>query len=97
MLRYEVEEYFYSDVVPLLGDDIAVAKCLASTRDMDGEEGEELRGLMATWWPDSRREASQPYQRGRGKSKESSSFLHHGAWGVSSTSDALPCGCQMRK
>ncbi|KAL2867787.1 uncharacterized protein BJX67DRAFT_352262 [Aspergillus lucknowensis] len=48
MLSYEVEQYFYSDVVPLLGDDIAVAKCLASTRDMDGEEGEEeLVGLMA--------------------------------------------------
>ncbi|KAL2846418.1 hypothetical protein BJY01DRAFT_213350 [Aspergillus pseudoustus] len=55
MLSYEVEQYFYSDVVPLLGDDIAVAKCLASTRDMDGEEGvEELEGLMATVMVDLR-------------------------------------------
>ncbi|KAJ5622992.1 hypothetical protein N7490_011597 [Penicillium lividum] len=56
MLSYEVEQYFYSDVVPLLGDDIAVAKCLASTRDMDGKgEGEEeLRGLMATIMVDLR-------------------------------------------
>ncbi|KAL2853554.1 hypothetical protein BJX68DRAFT_233181 [Aspergillus pseudodeflectus] len=55
MLSYEVEQFFYSDVVPLLGDDIAVAKCLASTRDMDGEEGEEeLEGLMATIMVDLR-------------------------------------------
>lgn len=55
MLSYEVEQYFYSDVVPLLGDDIAVAKCLASTRDMDGEEAEEeLEGLMATVMTDLR-------------------------------------------
>ncbi|KAI9933610.1 hypothetical protein ASPWEDRAFT_185750 [Aspergillus wentii DTO 134E9] len=55
MLSYEVEQYFYNDVVPLLGDDIAVAKCLASTRDMDGEDGEEeLRGLMATVMVDLR-------------------------------------------
>jgi hypothetical protein len=55
MLSYEVEQYFYSDVVPLLGDEIAVAKCLASTRGMDGEEGEEeLEGLMATIMVDLR-------------------------------------------
>ncbi|KAL4875213.1 hypothetical protein BJY04DRAFT_224290 [Aspergillus karnatakaensis] len=48
MFSYEVEQYFYTDLVPLLGDDIAVAKCLASTRDMEGKEGEEeLQGLMA--------------------------------------------------
>jgi hypothetical protein len=55
MLSYEVEQYFYSDVVPLLGDEIAVAKCLASTRGMDDEEGgEELEGLMATIMVDLR-------------------------------------------
>lgn len=55
MLSYEVEQYFYSDVVPLLGDDVAVAKCLASTRGMDGEEGgDELNGLMATVMVDLR-------------------------------------------
>lgn len=55
MLSYEVEQYFYSDVVPLLGDDVAVAKCLASTRDMDNEKGaDELEGLMATIMTDLR-------------------------------------------
>ncbi|KAJ9206376.1 hypothetical protein DTO164E3_470 [Paecilomyces variotii] len=55
MLSYEVEQFFYSEVVPLLGDEIAVAKCLASTRGMDGKEGEEeLRGLMATIMVDLR-------------------------------------------
>ncbi|KAL3459096.1 hypothetical protein BJX64DRAFT_265277 [Aspergillus heterothallicus] len=55
MLSYEVEQCFYSDVVPLLGDDIGVARCLASTRDMDGEDGEEeLKGLMATVMVDLR-------------------------------------------
>lgn len=56
MLSYEVEQYFYSDVVPRLGDEVAVAKCLASTRGLRGEqEGEEeLRGLMATIMVDLR-------------------------------------------
>ncbi|KAJ5927605.1 hypothetical protein N7516_009378 [Penicillium verrucosum] len=49
MLSYEVEQYFYSEVVPRLGDDIGIAQCLASTRDMDDAEGSsELKGLMAT-------------------------------------------------
>jgi hypothetical protein len=49
MLSYEVEQTFYSDVVPLLGGEIAVAQCLASTRQMKGEKGEaELDGLLAT-------------------------------------------------
>ncbi|KAF5862164.1 hypothetical protein ETB97_012061 [Aspergillus alliaceus] len=52
ILSYEVEQYFYSDVVPLLGDDIAVAKCLVSTRDIDGVEG--LGDLMATVMVDLR-------------------------------------------
>ncbi|KAL7658000.1 hypothetical protein ACMYSQ_004141 [Aspergillus niger] len=55
MLSYEVEQYFYSDVVPRLGDDIAVANCLASTRDMRGKQcEEELRGMMATIMVDLR-------------------------------------------
>ncbi|RDW93982.1 uncharacterized protein DSM5745_01304 [Aspergillus mulundensis] len=55
MLSYEVEQYFYTHTVPLLGDDIAVAKCLASTRDMNGHEGEdELKGLIATVMVDLR-------------------------------------------
>ncbi|KAJ5670653.1 uncharacterized protein N7477_006016 [Penicillium maclennaniae] len=55
MLSYEVEQYFYSNVVPLLGDEIGVAKCLSSTRNMDGQPGEdELAGLMATIMVDLR-------------------------------------------
>jgi hypothetical protein len=49
MMSYEVEQHFYSYLVPLLDEDVGVAKCLASTRGMDGQEGEqELKGLMAT-------------------------------------------------
>ncbi|KAK2763660.1 pig-p domain-containing protein [Colletotrichum kahawae] len=49
MLSYEVEQYFYSEVAPKLGDDVAVAKCLASTRDMAGKpRADELEALMAT-------------------------------------------------
>lgn len=55
MLSYEVEQYFYSEIVPQLGDEIAIAKCLASTRDMDDAEGSsELKGLMATIMVDLR-------------------------------------------
>ncbi|KAJ5123003.1 hypothetical protein N7448_009100 [Penicillium atrosanguineum] len=55
MLSYEVEQCFYSDVVPLLGDEIGVAKCLASTRNMDGQPGaDEIEGLMATIMVDLR-------------------------------------------
>ncbi|KAL4956653.1 hypothetical protein BDW69DRAFT_158219 [Aspergillus filifer] len=55
MLSYEVEQYFYSDIVPQLGDDVAVAKCLASTRDIRRKEGEkELSGSMATIMVDLR-------------------------------------------
>jgi hypothetical protein len=76
MLSYEVEQYFYSDVVPLLGDDIAVAKCLASTRDMDGEEGEEeLEGLMATIMVDLRTQ----YPVAGGKRSVLSKVQVHGA------------------
>ncbi|RAK79996.1 uncharacterized protein BO72DRAFT_445801 [Aspergillus fijiensis CBS 313.89] len=55
MLSYEVEQCFYSEVVPRLGDEIGVAQCLASTRDMAGKPGEdELRRLMATVMVDLR-------------------------------------------
>ncbi|KAJ5772876.1 hypothetical protein N7457_007772 [Penicillium paradoxum] len=55
MLSYEVEQQFYSQVVPQLGDDIGIAKCIASTRDMHGQKGEdELAGLMATIMVDLR-------------------------------------------
>ncbi|KAF4509634.1 hypothetical protein G6O67_003782 [Ophiocordyceps sinensis] len=32
MLSYEVEQYFYDELAPRLGDQVAVARCLASTR-----------------------------------------------------------------
>jgi hypothetical protein len=55
MLSYEVEQYFYSEVVPQLGSDIGVANCLASTRDMNNAKGSsELTGLMATIMVDLR-------------------------------------------
>ncbi|KAJ5951658.1 uncharacterized protein N7479_010071 [Penicillium vulpinum] len=57
MLSYEVEQYFYSEVVPQLGSDIAIAKCVASTRDMGNATGSsELKGLMATIMIDLRPE-----------------------------------------
>ncbi|KAJ5334128.1 hypothetical protein MYU51_004573 [Penicillium brevicompactum] len=55
MLSYEVEQYFYSNVVPLLNDDIGIAKCLTATQGADGRKGEEkLDGLMATIMVDLR-------------------------------------------
>ncbi|KAJ5305816.1 hypothetical protein PENANT_c015G01316 [Penicillium antarcticum] len=49
MFSYEVEQHFYSHLVPLLGEDIGVARCLASTKGMEDQNGEqELKGLMAT-------------------------------------------------
>ncbi|CAM1509821.1 Fc.00g001560.m01.CDS01 [Cosmosporella sp. VM-42] len=55
MLSYDVEQYFYEEVVPLLGDDVAVATCLASTRRMEGQSNsEELRGLTAMVMTDLR-------------------------------------------
>lgn len=57
MLSYEVEQYFYSQVVPQLGSDTAIARCVASTRDMeDAADSSELKGLMATIMVDLRPE-----------------------------------------
>jgi hypothetical protein len=55
MFSYEVEQHFYSNFVPLLGDDIGIAKCLASTRGVAGRKGEEeLKDRMATIMVDLR-------------------------------------------
>lgn len=54
MLSYEVEQHFYSHVVPLLGDDIGVAKCVASTRDISGQKRAELGSVVATIMTDLR-------------------------------------------
>ncbi|KAI9044819.1 uncharacterized protein KD926_010991 [Aspergillus affinis] len=51
ILSYEVEQHFYSEVAPHLGDKAAVAQCLVSTRDVHDEE---LGGLMATIMADLR-------------------------------------------
>lgn len=55
MLSYEVEQIFYRDIAPSLGPDAAVARCLASTANIDGRpRAEELRGLTATLMTDLR-------------------------------------------
>lgn len=55
MFSYEAEQYFYTEAAHKLPDDIAVAKCLAATREMSGKEGEhELTGLIATVMTDLR-------------------------------------------
>ena len=55
MFSYEVEQYFYSELVPKL-DGIAVAGCLASTKDLKGDlpGAEHLDGLLATIMVDLR-------------------------------------------
>lgn len=55
MLSYEVEQHFYSHVVPLLGDEIGLAKCVVSTRDIPSQKcAEELGNLVATVMVDLR-------------------------------------------
>ncbi|KAL2752013.1 hypothetical protein ACRALDRAFT_2141744 [Sodiomyces alcalophilus JCM 7366] len=56
MLSYQVEQYFYQEIAPrLLEDGVAVAECLASTRDSAGKpHAEELHGLTATLMSDLR-------------------------------------------
>ena len=54
MLSYEVEQYFYDEVTPhLLEDHTAVAKCLASTRNLgEHANAKELEGILATLMTD---------------------------------------------
>ncbi|KAI1343142.1 phosphotransferase enzyme family protein [Xylariaceae sp. FL0016] len=55
ILSYEVEQYFYSAIAPRLDSDVAVARCVASTRDMAGRPGAAaLEGLTATLMTDLR-------------------------------------------
>ncbi|OHF03203.1 phosphotransferase [Colletotrichum orchidophilum] len=57
MLSYEVEQYFYQEIAPRLSDDVAVAKCLASTLDTENKtRKDELQGLTATIITDLRPE-----------------------------------------
>ncbi|KAK1701013.1 phosphotransferase [Colletotrichum godetiae] len=57
MLSYEVEQYFYQEIAPKLSDDVAVAKGLASTLDMESKpRKKELEGLTATIITDLRPE-----------------------------------------
>ena len=55
MLSYDVEQIFYSDIAPGLGETSTVAKVLSSTRDMqDKPRANELQGLTATLMEDLR-------------------------------------------
>ncbi|KND93801.1 hypothetical protein TOPH_01779 [Tolypocladium ophioglossoides CBS 100239] len=57
MLSYEVEQFFYDQVAPTLGDDVAVAACLASTRRMrERAAADGLADLTATIMTDLRLE-----------------------------------------
>ncbi|KAI1211246.1 phosphotransferase enzyme family protein [Annulohypoxylon truncatum] len=44
LMSYEVEQYFYSSVAPLLEDETPVADCVATTREASGKPGAELLG-----------------------------------------------------
>ncbi|KAI1141500.1 phosphotransferase enzyme family protein [Hypoxylon sp. FL0543] len=55
LMSYEVEQYFYSSIAPLLEDEIAVAHCVATTRESRGKPGAEmLEGVTATIMTDLR-------------------------------------------
>ncbi|KAI1387516.1 phosphotransferase enzyme family protein [Hypoxylon trugodes] len=55
LMSYQVEQYFYDSVAPLLEDETAVAHVIATTRDSQGKAGaEELQGLTATVMTDLR-------------------------------------------
>lgn len=77
MLSYEVEQYFYSEVVPLLGDEVAVAKCLASTRGAGHTDEIAGSGLMATIMVDLR----PAFPVAGGKRNALESVQVHGALG----------------
>ncbi|KAI0009242.1 phosphotransferase enzyme family protein [Xylariaceae sp. FL0662B] len=55
MMSYEVEQYFYSSIAPHLDGDVAIANCVATTRDARGKPGAELLdGFIATIMTDLR-------------------------------------------
>ncbi|KAI0888050.1 phosphotransferase enzyme family protein [Annulohypoxylon maeteangense] len=55
LMSYEVEQYFYDSVAPLLGDETSVAHCVATTRDASEKPGAELLGgVTATIMSDLR-------------------------------------------
>ncbi|KJZ80560.1 hypothetical protein HIM_00410 [Hirsutella minnesotensis 3608] len=57
MLSYQVEQYFYDELAPLLDPEVAVAQCLASTRSSpDKAAAAGLHGLTATLMTDLRLE-----------------------------------------
>ncbi|KAF7555013.1 hypothetical protein G7Z17_g2488 [Cylindrodendrum hubeiense] len=56
MMSYDIEQYFYNEITPQLEEDVAVAKCLTSTRHLEGHaDAKELQGLTATIMTDLRR------------------------------------------
>ncbi|KAI1102052.1 phosphotransferase enzyme family protein [Jackrogersella minutella] len=55
LMSYEVEQYFYGEVAPLLEDEAAVAHVVATTREKNGKPGAEaLEGVTATIMADLR-------------------------------------------
>lgn len=56
LFSYNVEQYFYEEIAPSLSPGVAVAKCLASTRDLAPAASENVTGITATLMTDLRRE-----------------------------------------
>ncbi|KAI2463726.1 phosphotransferase enzyme family protein [Annulohypoxylon bovei var. microspora] len=55
LMSYEVEQYFYSSVAPLLEDEAAVARCVDTSREAGEKPGAELLGgVTATIMTDLR-------------------------------------------
>ncbi|KAI5460844.1 Ecdysteroid kinase-domain-containing protein [Mariannaea sp. PMI_226] len=46
MLSYEVEQYFYQQITPLLHQDVAVASCFASVGHLQASDSQALQGSM---------------------------------------------------
>lgn len=54
LFSYEVEQYFYKAIAPLLPPGVAVAKCLASTRGLASGVSGDMTGVTATLMTDLR-------------------------------------------
>ena len=56
LFSYDVEQYFYEEIAPSLAPGVAVAKCLASTRNLATGMSEDVTGVTATLMTDLRRD-----------------------------------------
>lgn len=54
VFSYEVEQYFYEEIAPLLSPDVAVAKCVVSTRHQGLTRADNPHGVNATLITDLR-------------------------------------------